>query len=375
MTKNSNDKTKSGGKSKAMSTKEASLTLPKKVRTETAKITAKLGNSVDDGSSEDFSFVDTSIPPSRYLHRSVAEKEYTVHRLMSHATIGYSHAASQDVRDSKRDLCYGNLLFLQWVDCGLKWPRCERFDAPFAMLGRKSMTWETSFEHIFQSEGRKWDCLESLLRQALDLSAFAKGDKTEEDRMWVVRCLTMGVALSDPIAVLDYTAPTYSDGSSKFWDRANPLNLRLLVESRPFAKFWVLCTDLLDIPCSAPGASRVQSVHRSLQAKKAESSKERKRDRLIDPKQLQHKEQRLRSSPILQHEVVVFLRFSLSVRQLLLDQPQCPATLRRQHPLPRAPPRGRLRHPRTIRHGHPRCPSSLPLHAQGAHSCNPRPLS
>ena len=214
MTNFSNDKTKSGGKGKATSSKDVLLTLPKKVRTETAKITAKLGISDDDESRSDCSFIDTSLPSSQYLHRAIASKEYSVNRLMTYATIGSSHAVSQDVRDSKGALRYGNFPFLQWADCGFDWPLCERFDAPFAVLGRKTCTWESAFEWVFTREDRDWDCLECLVRQALDPSAFTNWNKPEEDMMWDMWCLMMGgVALSDPMDLWDYSAPTWSDGS------------------------------------------------------------------------------------------------------------------------------------------------------------------
>ena len=259
MTKITKKKAKSGGKSKAKATNQPGFLLPKKVRTEISIFRENLEVSNSDNNSK-LSFVSSTVSDSELVQSEIIASTYSIARLS-----GTCRIKRNDVDDApKAERRFGNALFWQWSDEAFKWPRCQSWTSHLLNYGKEKMSWEAAFTQLFADHKRDWNYLERLVRTSLDRSLLDYSEEPEEHFYWVVRIMAIGVVQCCPTDLFDIGAPT-QHGQSRYWDKSNPTNPRILVGSRPFAKFWALCCEIFNFPWADPTITRIPPLALSLQ--------------------------------------------------------------------------------------------------------------
>ena len=256
MTKISKEKANSGGKATAKVPKTSKLSPPKKVRTDYAMKQANEENSEQPSGSGKTS-VSTQVPDSQLccFNLPVTDDCWSISMLATMCSIHRGRAVRSMQSLKKR---YGNSLYLQWDD-DMEWPIAARFDSTHSVSGRKILTWEFVFYRLYSESKQQWPIVEKSIRDALEMSYRGK-EVNDFERNWylVVQSLVMGIVASDPLQFFDHSSPSYRGKSySRFWDKSDPSNPRLLVDSRPLAKFWVLCCELLGHPWVDPNSTDV----------------------------------------------------------------------------------------------------------------------
>ena len=279
MTKISKEKANSGGKAAVKVSKTSKLAPPKKVRTNYA---AKQANEDDSeqpsGSGQ--TFVSTQVPDEQLccFNMPVKDDFWSLSMLANMCSIHRGRAVRSMQSMKKR---YGNALYLQWDD-EMVWSPAGRFDSTYSVSKRKVLTWELVFYRLYSESEQQWPVVEKSIRDALDISHRGNENYDSEENWYlVVQSLVMGIVAADPLQFFDYASPSYRGKSySRFWDKSNPSNPRLLVDSRPLAKFWILCCEVLGHPWVDPNTTDVPLTLDELrQSMEQPLSADRKRDR------------------------------------------------------------------------------------------------
>ena len=263
MTKITNDKKKSGGKNKSKASNKQGFVFPKKVRTEISKFRGKLEAAEKEENSQ-LSFQSTTLHDNTFTHNEVIEHTYGIARLA-----GTCNIKRREVKERAEDgdiARFGNELYWQWIDEDMNWPRCARWDSKLLHYCKDELSWESAFTQVYADHSKRdWDYLERRLRKA--------GEKID----WVLRLLSIGIVQRCPKSVFDFDAPLQK-GFSRYWDKSNPSNPRLLVTTRPFAKFWALCCEIFNFPWASPTVTAIPKFAVDLQsAARATSSSTPKR--------------------------------------------------------------------------------------------------